>query len=187
MMPVHVDPLRPWPIEAVHEDPAMAQRRFELALQQGKHRGDGDDDDEGQGSPRQDDARFSLRSTGPSPQELMDVLRRSVQRDVPDDDGRGTHGIEDLLRDITDFVRVGRRMPGDRWRLSFRLRNEVLEDTELEIACTGGDLSVVLRTASERAYRVIVEGLPALNAALAQRQLGGQCASVFWVNPRELR
>ncbi|RQP21325.1 type III secretion HpaP family protein [Piscinibacter terrae] len=187
MRPVHGEHLRAWPVEAAQDDPVTAQRRFEVALRQGRHPGDGTDDDDGQGSQRQDAHRVRQLSMSASPQVLMHVLRQSVQRDVPDDDGRGGDGIEGLLRDIADFVRVGRRMPGDRWRLSFRLRPEVLEDTELEIACTGGELSVVLRTASEQSYRVIVEGLPALNAALAQRQLGGHCAGIFWVNPHELR
>lgn len=162
-------------------------RRFEQEMR--RRRSDTDDDggrqeDDGQPPPKAP-RTHAAHHPALSP-NVLHWFRRSIQQGVPDDGGESPV-LEALLQDIADGVRAGRRFPGDRWRLTVRLRPEVLPVTEADIACVGGELSVALRTASEDAYRALVDALPLLNAALERRQFGNSRTMVFLIGPEELQ
>lgn len=166
------------------ERPAAAQR-FEQALnrRRGDDAGGGGPQDDGTGSRQ--GGRAAQAATALSP-NVMRWFRHSIERGLPDDGPRGPV-LDALLEDIADGVRAGRRFSGERWRLTVRLRPEVLPLTEADIACAGGELSVALRTASEDAYRALVEALPTLDAALEERQIGTSRTTVFLIGPEELQ
>lgn len=187
------------PAALTHRSPAG--QRFDDALGQapghgdpGRHSGDDNSDSRGgdhhdepggdRGSSQQPSGRcFELRD-GALPPAVLQMVRASLARD-PSDALVGTDLPAQLLHDIADGVRAGRALPGDRWRMLVRLQSALLPSTEVEISCTGAQLSVVLRTADEDAYRKIVEALPRLNEALAERRVDGG-AVVFLVTPKDL-
>lgn len=186
MNPLDAARLRPVASVPDSSERQPAAQRFEQAL---KHPpGDdqsGDGQDGEQHSPRRTARAASQQIAALSP-NVMHWFRQSLDQDLPDAERYGPV-LEALLQDIAGGVRAGRRLPGDRWRLTVRLRPEVLPLTEADIACVGGELSVALRTASENAYRALVEALPALNAALEQRQFGNPRTMVFLIGPEELQ
>jgi len=179
------------PAALTHRSPAG--QRFDDALGEapghgdpGRHPGDENGDSRGgdRGSSQQPGGRgFELRD-GALPPAVLQMVRASLARD-PSDALVGTDLPAQLLHDIADGVRAGRALPGDRWRMLVRLQSALLPSTEVEISCTGAQLSVVLRTADEDAYRKIVEALPRLNEALAERRVDGG-AVVFLVTPKDL-
>lgn len=163
-----------------------AAQRFEQALKHPPGEDESGDEQDGERhSPRKAAQATSQQIAALSP-NVMHWFRQSLEHDLPDAQRYGPV-LEALLQDIAGGVRVGRRLPGDRWRLTVRLRPEVLPLTEADIACVGGELSVALRTASENAYRALVEALPSLNSALEQRQFGNPRTMVFLIGPEELQ
>lgn len=186
MNPLDAARLRPVITLPDSDERQPAEQRFEQAL---KHppgddgSGDGQEDEER--SPRNQARAASQQIAALSP-NVMHWFRQSLDHDLPDAERYGPV-LEALLQDIAGGVRAGRRLPGDRWRLTVRLRPEVLPLTEADIACVGGELSVALRTASENAYRALVEALPSLNTALEQRQFGNPRTMVFLIGPEELQ
>lgn len=168
------------------ERPPAAQR-FEQALERPRDDGGSGDQQDREGrSPRKTPLDLSEQMESARSPNVMHWFRQSLDHGLPDTERHGPV-LDALLQDIAGGVRVGRRLPGDRWRLTVRLRPEVLPLTEADIACVGGELSVALRTASENAYRALVEALPSLNAALEQRQFGNPRTMVFLIGPEELQ
>ncbi|MBA2723604.1 MAG: flagellar hook-length control protein FliK [Methylibium sp.] len=185
MNPVDGDRLRALAAASDSGERQPAAQRFEDALKNRQgDQGGGDEQGGDQQQPRQP-ARAALEQPAMSP-NVMHWFRQSLEHDVPDTSGHGPV-LDALLEDIAGGVRAGRRLPGDRWRLTVRLRPEVLPLTEADIACVGGELSVAMRTASENAYRVLVDALPALNAALEKRQFGNPRTMVFLIGPEDLQ
>jgi hypothetical protein len=178
MTSVESDRLRVLPVQGETKQRPLASQYFEHALQQGTHsESEGDGDGDG-------GEFFQLGS--PLPRNVMQIFHESLQRSFPDE-SPSEAVLQSLLNDIADGMRAGRRIQGDRWRLAIRLREDLLKQTNLEIACNGGELSVVMRTADEHAYHCLVEALPELNAALERRDCGHRRASVFWINQEELQ
>lgn len=183
MKPGDLDRVRGDVPGAAPVDRSAAADRFERALRRGSE-DDSGDDDEAQHQRGHADARERTAL----PPVVLQTVRRALEPELPDAGLPAGYALLDaLLHDIAEGLRAGRRMPGDRWRLRVRLRPVLLESTELEIACMTGDLSVVLRTASELAYRRLAEALPALNAALKRQRVGENRATLFWVDAQELQ
>ena len=179
MKSVENDRLRVVPVQHDARSRPLASQYFEHALQHGPHDGSEDGDDVA-------DAADTSRAGVPLSRDVMYSFHESLQRSLLDESA-STGMLQALLRDISDGVQAGRRIPGDRWRLTIRLREDLLKQTNLEVACNGGELSVVFRTADEDAYHCLVEALPDLNAALERRDWGHRRATVFWINPQELQ
>ncbi len=188
MTSANVERLRNTPPVAEITDRQAAAQRFEQALQGQLGQGSsGGGDQEGNKDSSQKTANELLSEHALSP-DVMRLFRQSLDQGISEDDGSGTGALLDvLLKDIADGVRTRRRGAADRWRLTIRLRPEILPLTEVEIACMGGELSVTLRTASETAYRTIVDALPALDAALQERDYGSLPTTVFLIGPEELQ
>jgi hypothetical protein len=184
MMSFEIDRLRILPVQHAAKQRPVASQYFEQTLQRGSHGGseDGDDAAEDAAEDATDTSRLGLAFAG----NVMQTIYESLQRSLPDDSDSSAV-LQALLRDISDGVQAGRRIPGDRWRLTIRLREDFLKLTNLEVACNGGELSVVFRTADENAYHCLVEALPDLNAVLERHDWGHRRATVFWVNPQELQ
>lgn len=168
-------------------DAMRVAQRFEMALHKGQGDGAEEQDDQQHQSSCLANPLAEAYASEPLAPNVMRLFRQSLEQGIPDARTNTGNTLSNLLRDIADTVRLGQRMSGDRWRFLLRLQDDVLAQTEMEIACTGGELSVVLRTADEEAYRRVVAALPELNATLAMRQQGEQRATVFWVGPAELR
>jgi hypothetical protein len=94
--------------------------------------------------------------------------------------------VSALMTDISQAARAGYRMPGDRWRLTVRVREEVLSRTEIELDAQGPSLSVALRTSSEESLAQIGAALPQLNQSLARFALVNGSVEVFLVSKKEL-
>lgn len=179
MTAVENDRARAVPVQNDARPRPLASQYFQDALQYGTH---GEFDDGGDA----EDAAHTSRSALPLPRDAMHRFYESLQGSLAGESA--SEGmLQALLRDIAVGVQAGRRIPGDRWRLEIRLREDLLTQTNLEVACNGGELSVVFRTADEDAYRCLVEALPELNAALERREWGHRRATVFWINPQELQ
>jgi hypothetical protein len=169
-----------------------AAKRFEMAFNKGQ--GDSAGAGKQKNSHRQSPSLINLvnpfadvDASEPLSPNVMHLFRQSLEHGIPDTHSSISSILSNLLLDITDSVRLGQRMPGDRWRILLRIQEELLAQTEIEIACTGGELSVVLRTADAVAYRCLVATLPELNTMLERREMSKQLAAVFWVGPEELR
>lgn len=131
------------------------------------------------------DGRGSRRVAGVMPRDVLQLFQESLRHSVAAESASGAV-LHSLIRDIADAFQAGRRVQGDRWRLVMRLREELLRQTNLELACNGGELSVTLRTSDTDAYHCLVNALPELNETLERRGWGQGRAAVFWVNPEEL-
>lgn len=179
MTSVEADRLRVVALQHEARQRPLASQYFEHALKHGENDGFGDGEDT-------EDAADTARSGIPLSRDVMQSFYESLQRSLPEESA--SQGmLKALLCDISEGVQAGRRIPGDRWRLAIRLREDLLKQTNLEVACNGGELSVVFRTADEGAYHCLVEALPDLNAALERRDWGHRRATVFWINPQELQ
>jgi flagellar hook-length control protein FliK len=185
MNPVDGDRLRALVAASDSGERQPAAQRFEDALKNRHGEQDGGGEQGRDEQPPRQPARGALQQPA-MPPNVMHWFRQSLDNDLPDASGQSAV-LDALLEDIAGGVRAGRRLPGDRWRLTVRLRPEVLPLTEADIACVGGELSVAMRTASEDAYRVLVDALPALNAALEQRQFGNPRTMVFLIGPEDLQ
>jgi hypothetical protein len=165
-------------------DQGNAAKRFDRAVHSGERSDHATDDDRQYGRAEERTPAVGDEALSPG---LLHLFQRALKSDLSDP--RQFHGglLAGLLDDIAGALQVGRQMPGDRWRLLLRLRDEIMPQAELEIACTGGELSVVIRTALETSYRRLAETVPQLNAELERRSLGPNCVTVFWVGPVELR
>jgi hypothetical protein len=179
MTSVENDRLRVLPVQHDVRQRPLASQYFEHALKSGTHDGFDDGDDT-------EDAADTSHAGVPLSRDVMHSFYESLQRSLAQESAEQSM-LEALLCDISDGVQAGRRIPGDRWRLVIRLREDLLIHTNLEVACNGGELSVVFRTADEAAYHVLVEALPDLNAALERRNWGHRRATVFWINLQELQ
>lgn len=173
--PVTVTPHRSG--ELVH-----SAKRFDRAVRTGEFSAETRVDEQLSGDPEGVSAVPGDEDLSP---DLLDLFHRAMKSDLTDPKQLYREMLSGLLDDIAGAVKVGRQMPGDRWRLLLRLRHNILPQTELEIACTGGEFSVVIRTSLETSFRLLVETVPQLNAELERRGLGPRCATVFWVGPIE--
>lgn len=161
-----------------------AAKRFDRAVHTGEHSG-GARADRPMGGHAEE--LTATRGEEEVSAGMLHLFQRAVESDLSDPRQFHREMLAGLLEDIAGALQVGRQMPGDRWRLLLRLRHDIMPQAELEIACTGGELSVVIRTTLEASYRCLVETVPQLNAELERRGLGPSCATVFWVGPVELR
>jgi Flagellar hook-length control protein FliK len=116
------------------------------------------------------------------PPGVFGVFNESLQQAFSDE----TSLVEHLVEAVAKGVQAGKRLQGDGWRFSIRLKPELLEMTALEMSCFNGRVVVVLRTSSGDSYRLIVSALSKLNSALSNQQLGDQCATVLLVNAKEI-
>lgn len=94
--------------------------------------------------------------------------------------------LDELVAEVVQGLRAASRLPGDRWRMEFRVREELLSRTLLEIGSNGGCVSVELRTSSDSSYRTLVEGLPRLDRALHEASHAVSPARVFLISRSEL-
>ena len=163
-----------------------AVKRFEVELHAGKGYVDPQNGDRQRRAPCRP-THFPDVETDymPSP-NVAGYFRESLESEIKNSQSNAENVISNLLMDISDSVRIGRRMSGDRWRLLLRLRPEFLAQSEMEISCVGGEVSVALRTADEQAYRRLASLLPELNATLSQCQVGERRAVLFWVDCKDL-
>lgn len=186
-----IDADRIRPVGGAESTPPRSEAgmRFDAALRRDPNNAGSDTDADGGSGGRSpgNRARYDLMLPGQGlPGGLFGLFRETIERGLPG--GPVDESVlEGLLRDIADGVRTGRQLPGDRWRLLVRLREELLPATEVDIAGVEGQLSVVLRTAREDAYRTIVEALPRLNQSLRDLRVAGTGTTVFLVAAEDLQ
>jgi hypothetical protein len=144
--------------------------------------GDGDGDSE-DGS-REDARRNHTNESSLLSQQALISITKSVQ--TLGDSGDKAHTAAALVAEVAQAVRAGRRFPGDQWRLTARVKDEILTRTEIEIKAHGAQLSVILRTSSEDAYRQIGAALGRLNNALAAMHTMDGGVKVFLVSMEEI-
>lgn len=119
-------------------------------------------------------------------QRMMKSFSDSLQDSSPEREGADSM-LNSLLSDISNGIIAGRRISSHKWKLTLRLREDFLNQTNLEISCVSGEFSVLFRTASEEVYQKLVEALPAFNSLLKHRDWGHRAASVFLINVEELQ
>lgn len=178
----HIDPARVR-MEPVNLDMDRRHNRqqFEQALQRDwvhDHQGGGGG---GSGGGSDQDPRGGAQTVA---QHALAALTHSLAHIKEPTGAEPT--VSALMADISQAARAGDRMPGDRWRLTVRVREEVLSRTEIELDAQGPSLSVALRTSSEESLAQIGAALPQLNQSLAQFALVSGGVEVFLVSKKEL-
>ncbi len=167
-------------------DRKLMRTAFEQALLDRPREGEagsGGDSDSQDGAG--DDARRNhANESSPLSRQALISMTKSIQTLA--DPGDKTHTAAALVAEIAQAVRAGRRFPGDQWRLTARVRDEILTRTEVEIKAHGAQLSVVLRTSSEDAYRQIGAAIGRLNNALATMHTMDGGVKVFLVSMEEI-
>lgn len=189
MTAIEREPLRRATAPVPSHELREREQRFERALQregqseEGSAGGEGDGEGFGSAGGGQHRSTGTAFATGVPARALVPLQRSLAAQTLRLPLGSV---LEELLAEIAQGLRAGRRLPGDRWRLEFRLRESLLSRTLLDIACTGGRFSVELRTSSQASYCTIVEGLPRLEQAMLQREISVGAVLVFLVGRDEL-
>lgn len=194
MKPSEVEARRWVPAPGPDEPRLEARRhRFEQVLREGCGGGNGGDGQRG-GRDRNADAagstlaaahlRRGARGAVGAVGEGLRAAERSLaaERDLD----RSGRMLAELLAEIAHAVRLRPRLPGVKWRLVVRLREDLLPATELDVACLEGVLQVVLRTASPDACQALHAALPELKQALLAHGLAGTAARVCLVDALDL-
>lgn len=94
--------------------------------------------------------------------------------------------LQSLLNDIANGILAGRRISGHKWKLTVRMREDFLSQTNLEISSVSGELSILFRTADSQVYQKLIDSLPQFNHTLKQRNWGDRPVAVFFINAEEL-
>ena len=164
---------------------------FEEALNRDGRRGEHGGGHGGEGEGRHDDHAADAFAGTPR-RALASAMSAQVmiplQRSVADSSDLAPHGssLAELLVEVAQGLRAARRMPGDRWRMEFRIREALLSRTLLEIGCNGGCIDVALRTSSHASYRTLVEGLPQLDRVLRRTDPAANPVQVYLVGRSDL-
>ena len=160
----------------------LARHRFEAALL--SRRGN-DQEQSGAGEAFEEEASDGSASiAGVLHPNALAAFARSLQELRALNQGEGTAAA--LMGDIVKTIREGRHLPSDQWRLKLRVRDEVLQRTEIEIAAKGGRFSVVLRTCNDTAFEQIGRTLDSLNRALISTGQVSSKVAVFLVSSEEI-
>lgn len=172
------------PIQPV--DPA--RRSLSMSFERSLHRDA--TDEQGQDGSQDDQGRQPDHKLHPAtglqalPPHALATLQQSIDGMLLD--GGSANTTSALMGEIAQSVRAARRLPGDQWKLSVRVREDVLARTQIDLASQGQSIAVELRTSCETAYRSIGAALGDLQRALERAELSDVKVEVFLVSTEEL-